>query len=234
MKNLRDITYEELVRELGSSGEKPYRAMQIYRWLYKKGAVSFDEMTDISEGLRQRLKERFSLRLMDVVAQRISSDGTMKFALRLHDGLTIEFVIIPGPKRTTLCISSQAGCALGCAFCMTGEMGFERNLTLSEFSAQVLRAKEIYKDQGEITNVVLMGMGEPLLNIDEVLKFLKILVDHNGFSIAPRRITVSTAGIVPAFEKLRQCPAVNLAISLNATTDEVRSRIMHINKKYPL
>ena len=234
MKNLRDLTYEDLVEEVKALGEKPYRAHQLFAWVYKRRAPAIDSMTDISKDLRERLKDAFYIGGVNVLDVMRSADGTRKMLSSLEDGSRIETVLIPEGERLTLCVSSQAGCPLGCRFCMTGQTGFIRNLKLSELSAQVIAAEgEIQKGE-KITNIVLMGMGEPLLNYENVLKFLKILVDSRGFGFSHNKITVSTSGIVPAIEKLGKDIDVNLAVSLNASTDEIRARLMPVARKYTL
>lgn len=234
MKNLRDFTYEELLEEVRELGEKPYRAEQIYGWVYRKCAASIDSMTDVSKALRERLKESYTIDGINVLEVKTSFDGTKKFLSGLSDGSRIESVLIPEGDRLTLCVSSQAGCALGCRFCMTGLSGFTRNLTLSELNGQVFAAKGLLDEGEAITNIVLMGMGEPLNNYDNVLRFVSVLTDGKGFGFSHNKVTVSTAGLVPGIRRLGAEANINLAVSLNATTDEVRDRIMPINKKYPL
>ncbi|MEE8185468.1 MAG: 23S rRNA (adenine(2503)-C(2))-methyltransferase RlmN [Thermodesulfobacteriota bacterium] len=236
MEDIRNLEYRELKDLVASFAEKPYRASQLYLWLFNQRAVSFDEMTDIPKGFRQRLKERFYISHPKIAAIEVSRDGATKLLLELDDKNYIESVIIPEEKRTALCISSQVGCPLACKFCMTGSKGFIRNLRLSEIINQVFAAERHIQLQSnrKITNLVLMGMGEPLLNLEEVTKFLNIAADQSGLAFAPRKITVSTAGIAPGIERLSSGAMFNLAISLNATTDEVRSRLMPINKRYPL
>jgi 23S rRNA (adenine2503-C2)-methyltransferase len=233
-KNLLDFDLVDLTRYVTSIGEKPYRASQVYGWLFKKGAASINDMTDVSKAFRELLGEGFYIGVPEVIDTRTSVDGTRKFLLELTDGEKIESVLIPEEDRMTLCVSTQAGCALGCRFCLTGEGGPGRNLTLSELVGQVLVVRTILKDE-KLTNVVLMGMGEPFLNLDNVIKFLRVLTDDNGLEVAPRKVTVSTSGIVPGIERLgKEELNVNLAISLNATDDATRTRVMPINKKYPL
>ncbi len=234
MKNLRDFTYEELLEEVRELGEKPYRAEQIYGWVYRKCAASIDSMTDVSKALRERLKESYAIEGPNVLEVKTSFDGTKKFLSELSDGSRIESVLIPEGDRLTLCVSSQAGCALGCRFCMTGLSGFTRNLSLDELNGQVFAAKGLLSEGEAITNIVLMGMGEPLNNYDNVLRFVSILTDGKGFGFSHNKVTVSTAGLVPGIRRLGAEANINLAVSLNATTDEVRDRIMPINKKYPL
>lgn len=234
MKNLRDFTYEEMLEEVNALGEKTYRAEQIYGWVYRKGAASIDTMTDISKTLRERLKGIYTIDGVSVVDVKHSADGTRKFLSALEDGSRIESVLIPEGDRLTLCVSSQAGCALGCRFCMTGLSGFTRNLTLAELNGQVFAARGLLDEGEQITNIVLMGMGEPLNNYDNVVRFASILTDGKGFGFSHNKVTLSTAGLVPGIRRLGVDTNINLAVSLNATTDEVRDRVMPINKKYPL
>jgi 23S rRNA (adenine2503-C2)-methyltransferase len=242
MKNIKDLTLTEIEKWLVSFGEKPYKALQVFVWVFNRGIGSFDDMTDLSKELREKLKETFSISRPKILAQEKSQDGTQKLLLELEDKNCIECVLIPEENRLTLCISSQVGCPLDCGFCMTGKGGFVRNLKLSEMVDQVFAARSLLSPDQKITNLVLMGMGEPLLNYDEVIKFLNIATHQKGLCFAPKRVTVSTSGIAPlvpeifnrGIERLGKETKVNLAVSLNATTDEVRSHLMPINKKYPL
>ncbi len=234
MKNLRDFTYDELLCEVELLGQKPYRASQIYRWTFARAAPDIDSMTDISKVFRERLKELYCIRAPEVSLVRSSADSTVKFLTTLDDGAVIESVIIPEERRTTLCVSSQVGCALDCGFCMTARGGLERNLTLAELTGQVFSARAILGEADPITNVVLMGMGEPLMNYDNVVRFLDVLIDGKGFGFSHNKVTLSTAGVVPGIKRLARDSNVNIAVSLNATTDAVRSRLMPINKKYPI
>ena len=241
MENLRDFTSEELKGLMARLGEKPFRAGQVYRWVFGRGATDIDAMTDVALALRARLKERFRIEGLEVDRIRNSVDGTARFCCLLADGAAIESVIMPEGSRTTLCVSSQAGCALGCRFCMTGKVGFERNLTLAELAGQVFAARDIIAaggvdgpGGGEITNVVLMGMGEPLENYDNVLRFLTVLTDARGMGFSHNKVTLSTAGVVPGIKRLGHDTDVNLAVSLNATTDAVRSKLMPVNRRYPI
>ncbi len=230
---MRDFTYEDLLEKVSSLGERPYRAAQLYRWIYAGGAPSIDAMTDISNVLRERLGREFYIGGIDAAEAGEAADGTVKMVSSLDGGLKIESVIIPEAERTTLCVSTQAGCALGCAFCMTGKGGYKRDLKLSELTGQVFAARRFLKG-GVLTNIVLMGMGEPLMNYENVVRFVGILTDERGFGYSHNRVTVSTAGIVPAIKRLGEDTSVNLAVSLNAATDELRSLLMPVNKKYPL
>ncbi|GMR04230.1 MAG: 23S rRNA (adenine(2503)-C(2))-methyltransferase RlmN [Thermodesulfobacteriota bacterium] len=234
MRNLRGFTYGDILDLVSSLGERPYRASQIYGWLYAGKAPSIDAMTDISTALRQRLKSALYIGPLEITAVMESSDGTRKLVFRLDDGAGIESVVIPGGARTTLCVSSQVGCALACAFCLTGAMGFKRNLSLAELTGQVFSAGEVLAGGPELTNIVLMGMGEPLLNCDNVVKFVNILTDAKGFGFSHNKVTVSTAGIIPGIKRLGEETDANLAVSLNAPDDELRSALMPVNKKYPL
>lgn len=241
--NLKQLSEEEMSIFIQKLGEKPYRAKQVINWIYKKHAASIDEMTDLSAVTRERLKEKAFISSLKLLDKKTAKDGTSKFLFELEDGETIESVLIPnihGEGKYTICISSQVGCALKCEFCMTGKLGFIRNLKSHEIIDQVLVLEKYInadvkdkKDEQDITNIVLMGMGEPLNNFKEVNTALWKLTSLMGYS--KRKITLSTAGIVPKILELgEKGPGVNLAISLNATTDAVRSRIMPVNKKYPI
>ncbi len=233
-KDLRDLLYEDMEAVIRDLGERPYRAMQLYRWVYKRGVESIDDMTDLGKGLRERLKRRFYIGAPEELKVLGDPEGTQKLLLRFGDGVVVESVLMREEKRTTLCVSTQAGCGLGCAFCLTGAGGLGRNLRLFEMCAQVFCAQRLLKDGGRITNVVLMGMGEPLCNIDEVLRFIKVLTDPEGFGLSSRRVTLSTAGIVPGLERLGRKTDIKLAVSLNATTDDTRDRLMPVNRRYPI
>lgn len=235
MKNLRDFTYYELLTEVGRLGEKHYRAEQLYSWVFHKGVLEIDEMTDVSKKFRETLKEEFYIKGIEVLDVKTAPDGTRKFLSALEDSSKIESVIIPEEDRLTLCVSTQAGCALGCRFCMTGAGGFTRNLSLSELAGQVFAARGLLNEGEALTNIVLMGMGEPLNNYDNVVRFIGVLTDGKGLAFSHNKVTLSTAGIVPNIKRLGQdAPNINLAVSLNATTDEVRTALMPVNKKYPL
>ncbi len=243
LPDLADMTRDELTAFLVAAGEKRFRGDQVFRWIWKKLAVSFDEMTDLPAALRVKLAA--ISRIGAVTADRVdvSRDGTRKFLVRLRDGKAVEAVLIPEESRMTLCISSQVGCALACAFCATGTMGLTRNLTPGEIAGQVALAVRTLRDEPHpghpererpVTNVVYMGMGEPLHNYDNVLASLRILTDEQGLDFAPRRITVSTVGLVPQMKALGESMPVTLAVSLHAPTDAIRGRIMPINKKHDL
>jgi 23S rRNA (adenine2503-C2)-methyltransferase len=233
--NIKDLSTEKLKAWLEHRGEPPYRAEQIRRWLFQKRVLAFSEMTNLSAGLRQALGEGFTIGRLRTLRRSQSADGTVKFLFGLADGASIESVLIPDGKRLTLCISSQVGCGLGCVFCATALMGLKRNLRASEIVDQILEASRTLNAGQRITNVVMMGMGEPLANYQQVLKALEIMTDAgSGLGISPRRITVSTVGLVPRIRRLMEETTVNLAVSLHATTDDLRSQMMPINRKYPL
>ena len=235
--NIKSFAPDELASRLVEMGLKKYRAAQVFGWIYQNRASSFEEMTNIAKAERSLLSDAFCITSPAVVRTELSKDGTRKFLFELEDRHTIESVLIPGEDRLTLCISSQVGCAQACRFCLTGRGGFTRNLKSYEISDQVLEVSRILKQEGTrcITNIVLMGMGEPLANFEEVLKALKIITGPRGLGFSPRRVTISTAGLVPEIDTLGKSGVkVNLAVSLNATTDEVRDRIMPVNRRYPI
>ncbi len=239
MQDLRDLTHNELATLVTDAlGEQRFRADQIFPWIHRTRAGSFDVMKNIPKALRERLAATYSLGELRVDEVQVSRDGTRKLRLLTHDGHAIESVLIPDGDKMTQCISSQVGCAIDCDFCATAKMGLERNLTAGEIVDQVYRAQELLarEEPGRrITNLVYMGMGEPLHNYAQVMRSLKILTHELGASISPRRITVSTAGLVSGIEKLgKDSVSPNLAISLNASSDEVRDRVMPINRKWNL
>lgn len=220
-------------------GEKPYRAEQVIKWLHFNGVNDFAVMTNLGKQLRQKLIETAELILPEILWEKTATDGTSKWLLRLADGNCIETVYIPEKTRGTLCISSQVGCILNCDFCSTGKQGFNRNLTTAEIMSQLwIAVRRLSKANGlhdhQITNVVMMGMGEPLLNIENVLPALHLMLDDFAYGLSKRRVTVSTAGVVPKMLELRQASDVALAVSLHAPNDELRNKIVPINKKYPL
>ncbi|MBN1780055.1 23S rRNA (adenine(2503)-C(2))-methyltransferase RlmN [bacterium] len=232
--NLKSLTFNELQEWIHSTGEKPFRASQIWSWLYQKNIVEFSGMTNIARSFQTHLHDHaFIYSLSPVKTTGSSATRTQKILWQLEDGLHIESVFIPDGHRRTFCISTQAGCAMGCGFCATAAMGFQRNLHVHEMTEQVL---SMQRHLGiKPTNLVLMGMGEPFLNYDNVIRALTILNNAEGTAIGHRRITISTCGIVPAIERYtRENHPYKLAISLNATTDETRSSLMPVNRKYPL
>lgn len=228
--DIKNLSLDDLEGFLLGLGKERYRAKQIFKWLYQKGAGSFEEMTNLSKEFRRELAERAAISMLTPERVEVSSDGTKKYLFLLEDGASVESVLIPEEGRATLCISSQVGCAMGCRFCLTGTFNLQRNLQCSEIVNQVCAIRE----SENITNVVLMGMGEPLANLSNVVRALNILISPDGFQISNRRVTVSTCGLVPEMESLGRAVTVNLAVSLNATTDEQRDILMPINKKYPI
>ncbi len=235
--NIKALATDELREVLVRDGLQRYRVDQIYKWLYTHHARSFEEMTNIAKAERETLSRIFHISAPRIIRTETSTDGTRKFLFQLEDGHTIESVLIPDEGRQTLCISSQIGCQQACRFCLTGSSGFTRNLKSFEITDQVLEISRLLKDKETrgITNIVFMGMGEPLANFEEVVKALKIITRENGLGFSPRRITVSTDGLAPEITKLGTCGVkVNLAVSLNATTDGVRDIIMPVNRRYPI
>lgn len=230
--DIKSLDLEALQEALTNMGEKSFRAKQVYAWLWQKNAKSFDEMSDLSLALREKLKANFLFQKLDVADVQLSNDGTVKSAFQTPDKKVIEGVLIPTPKRLTACISSQIGCSLTCAFCATGKLKRLRNLTASEIVDQVVLINEqsLKNYQKPLTNIVYMGMGEPLLNYREVLRSVEIITSPTGLGMSPKRITVSTAGIAKMIEKLGDDEVkFNLALSLHAANDEKRSKIMPIN-----
>jgi 23S rRNA (adenine2503-C2)-methyltransferase len=238
--DLRSLARPELDGLVARLGEKPYRARQLFRWLHWKGAASLAEMTDLPAGFRERLAAEATLVTLERADEQRSSDGTIKWTWRTPDGQLVESVYMPEPGRKTLCVSTQAGCAMGCAFCMTGTLGLLRNLTPGEIVDQVARANRRLVELGEgagprpLTNLVFMGMGEPLHNYAAVKGALDLLLSEDGPNFSHRHVTVSTSGLVPAMRRLGEETDVKLAVSLNATTDEVRSAIMPLHARWPL
>jgi len=230
LTDLKNLTLPALEQFLLGQGKERYRATQIFKWLYQNDARTFAEMSNVSKQLRDELQQTTVISNLDPEAVEVGSDGTRKYLFRLADGNSVESVLIPDEDRNTLCISTQAGCAMQCAFCLTGSFGLTRNLTTAEIVNQILSVR---RDM-PVRNIVLMGMGEPLHNLDNVIPALQIMVEDNGLQLSTRRVTVSTCGLVPELDRLGQEVTVNLAVSLNATTDELRDRIMPVNKVYPL
>ncbi|HNI72972.1 MAG TPA: 23S rRNA (adenine(2503)-C(2))-methyltransferase RlmN [Accumulibacter sp.] len=242
MVNLLDFDAAAFTAFFAEQCEKPFRARQVLRWLHHAGEDDFDRMTDIARSLREKLKAVAAIVPPAMVADRLAGDGTRKFLFDVGGGNAVEAVFIPEDDRGTLCISTQAGCALDCSFCSTGKQGFNRNLTVAEIVGQLWQARHAlggYRDQGKsservISNVVLMGMGEPLANLDNTLTALRLMLDDNAYGLSRRRVTVSTSGLVPAIDRLRdECP-VALAVSLHAPNDRLRDQLVPINRKYPL
>ena len=233
--NIKNLSFRELTAFLAEQRQPPYRARQIRQWLFQKRAMSFNEMTNLSQPLRAQLEESFTISRLKTVRRAEAADGTTKFLFGLGDGASIESVMIPEARRLTLCVSSQAGCGFGCAFCATAVLGLRRNLTAGEIVDQIIEASRTVSGDLRITHVVFMGMGEPLANYGETLKALEIITDGEwGLGISPRRVTLSTVGLVPQIEKLMEDTHVNLAISLHAPTEELRGQLMPVNRKYSL
>jgi 23S rRNA (adenine2503-C2)-methyltransferase len=240
--NLLDFDAAGLTAFFAENGEKPFRARQVLRWVHRFGQADFAAMTDIAKGLREKLDSRAVVVPPALIADRVSEDGTRKFLFDVGGGNAVESVFIPEEERGTLCISTQAGCALDCSFCSTGKQGFNRNLTVAEIIGQLWQARHALgahdRDaaQGErvISNVVLMGMGEPLANLENTLQALRLMLDDNAYGLSRRRVTVSTSGLVPAMDRLRDECAVALAVSLHAANDHLRDELVPINRKYPL
>lgn len=236
--DLRALGRAELTQLVAELGEKPFRAKQLFRWIHQRGVRSLDEMTDLSKDFRARLAETAELATMEVATVEVAKDGTRKYALRTARGQVVEAVFIPDASaegRNTLCISSQVGCAIDCQFCLTAALGLIRNLTAGEIAEQLTRVREDLEKAGidrQVNNLVMMGMGEPLQNYEALVKAVDMLSAVDGGGISARRMTVSTSGLVPRIPRLGADTKVNLAVSLNATTDEVRDQIMPINKKW--
>lgn len=244
LTNLLDLDPAQLVAYCGELGEKPFRAKQLQRWIHQFGASNFDAMTDLAKSLRDKLKTRATIAAPAVISDHTSADGTRKWLLDVGQGNAVETVFIPEENRGTLCVSTQAGCAVNCRFCSTGKQGFSRNLNVGEIIGQVWMAEfALRKSKGiepgpkgerQITNVVMMGMGEPLLNFEPTVTALKLMLDDNAYGLSRRRVTVSTSGVVPMIDRLAQeCP-VALAVSLHASNDPLRDGLVPLNKKYPL
>jgi 23S rRNA (adenine2503-C2)-methyltransferase len=233
--NIKDLSFKDIAAFLAERKHPAYHAKQIRQWLFQKRVTSFAEMTNLSRGLRDQLDDHFTICRLRIVRQAESGDGTVKFLFGLVDGSSIESVLIPEAHRLTLCISTQVGCGFGCSFCATALLGLKRNLTASEIGEQILEASRTLREGQRITHVVLMGMGEPLANYSQTTKALEIMTDSEwGIGISPRRVTLSTVGLVPQIEKLMAETRVNLVISLHATNDRLRGELMPVNRKYAL
>jgi 23S rRNA (adenine2503-C2)-methyltransferase len=239
--NLLDHDLEGLSAYCEGLGEKRFRATQLFRWIHQKGAKDFASMTDLAKSLREKLAGRAEIRGLPVLTEQVSSDGTTKWLFDVGGGNAVETVFIPEDDRGTLCVSSQAGCAVGCRFCSTGHQGFSRNLSTGEILAQLWFAEHRLRERlqlpaGEraITNVVMMGMGEPLQNYSALIPALRVMLDDHGYGLSRRRVTVSTSGVVPMMDRLREDCPVALAVSLHAPTDALRDELVPLNRKYPL
>ena len=237
--NLLDFDLEGLAAYCETLGEKRFRATQLFRWIHQRGVADFSQMSDLAKSLREKLAGKAQVTALPVISQHESADGTIKWLFDVGGGNAVEGVFIPEDDRGTLCVSSQAGCAVGCRFCSTGHQGFSRNLTTAEIVAQLWFAEHFLRrhlktEERVISNVVMMGMGEPLQNYDRLVPALRTMLDDHGYGLSRRRVTVSTSGVVPMIERLaRDCP-VALAVSLHAPTDELRSHLVPLNRKYPI
>ena len=237
--NLLDLDLEGLAGYCEELGEKRFRATQLFRWIHQKGASGFDQMTDLARSFREKLATRACIQAMPVISCHESTDGTIKWLFDAGDGNAVEAVFIPEEDRGTLCVSSQAGCAVGCRFCSTGHQGFSRNLTTAEIVSQLWYAEHFLRqrlntDERIISNVVMMGMGEPLQNYSALVPALRIMLDDHGYGLSRRRVTVSTSGVVPMMDRLSQDCPVALAVSLHAPNDALRNDLVPLNQKYPL
>lgn len=237
--NLLGLTRQKMIDFFAEMGEKPFRAKQVMQWIHQFGVHEFDEMTNISKVLRERLKQIAIIQGPEIILQNISADGTRKWVMKMPGGSSIETVLIPEGDRGTLCISSQIGCALDCSFCSTGKQGFNRNLSTEEIVGQIWNAIASFENLDRtkdrpVTNVVFMGMGEPLLNFDNVMDAISIMMDDFAYSISKKRLTISTAGVVPAMDRMAEFTDASIAISLHAPNDELRNELVPVNKKYPI
>ena len=232
--NLLGFDATGLERFFEAQGEKPFRARQVLRWLHQRHEGDFAQMSDLAKVLREKLVATSAVEAPQIVGDTTAADGTRKWLLKVDGANAVEAVFIPETSRGTLCVSSQAGCVLDCAFCSTGKQGFNRNLATAEIIGQLWLANRLLGGERPVTNVVMMGMGEPLLNLDNVIPALRLMLDDNAYGLSRRRVTVSTAGVVPGIDRLRvECP-VALAVSLHAPNDELRDRLVPVNRKYPL
>ena len=237
--NLIGMSKESLEKFFQSIDEKPFRATQIIKWIHQRGVSDISQMTDLSKSLRQKLLELCEIRVPEVVYEKTSNDGTKKWVIKVSEKDLIEMVLIPENNRSTLCVSSQVGCAVDCSFCATGKQGFSRNLTLDEIIGQVWVAANSFglprdANSRHITNVVMMGMGEPLLNFNPVVEAMNLMIDDNAYGLSKRKVTLSTSGIVPKIDALSKVTDIALTISLHAPNDELRDELVPINKKYPI
>ena len=242
LDNLLDYSVPELIQWCGNLGEKPFRAKQLAKWIHQSGVDNFDAMTDLAKSFRQNLNARACIQAPSIISDNTSKDGTRKWLFDVGHGDAVETVFIPEERRGTLCVSSQAGCAVNCRFCSTGKQGFSRNLSTAEIVAQLWKANVLLREAGDrvhaqerpVTNVVMMGMGEPLLNYDALVPALQLMLDDTAYGLSRRRVTVSTSGVVPFMDRLSQDCPVALAVSLHAPNDALRDHLVPLNKKYPL
>jgi len=237
--NLLGLPLGKLQQFFVELGEKPFRAAQVMKWIHQRGVVDFEQMSDLSKALREKLAQVADIRIPEVQFEQKSRDGTMKWVLRLDSGNSVEMVYIPERERATLCVSSQVGCALACTFCSTGRQGFNRNMSAAEIVSQLWMAEHRLVDKvlpadRKISNIVFMGMGEPLLNFEAVVDAAEIMMEDNAYGLSKRRVTVSTSGVVPAMARLQERVDVALAVSLHAPNDALRDVLVPLNQKYPL
>lgn len=243
--NLLGMSLPKMQAYFVSIGEKPFRAVQLMKWIHQRGVTDLDAMTDISRGLRDKLRDQTEICLPNIVEEFLASDGCYKWIVQVASGSRVETVFIPEATRGTLCISSQAGCTLDCSFCATGKQGFNSNLTTAEIIGQLWWANHRLggfassrpgegKMNRKVSNIVMMGMGEPLLNFDNVMDALSLMMEDNAYGLSKRRVTISTAGVVPAIDRLKDYTDASLAVSLHAPNDELRNQIVPVNKKYPI
>ncbi|MFN5047426.1 23S rRNA (adenine(2503)-C(2))-methyltransferase RlmN [Roseateles sp.] len=237
--NLLGFDLEGLAAFCEQLGEKRFRATQLFRWIHQKGASDFEQMSDLAKSLREKLRGKAHITALPVISEHVSADGTIKWLFDVGGGNAVESVFIPEDDRGTLCVSSQAGCAVGCRFCSTGHQGFSRNLETAEIIAQLWYAEHSLRQRFKsservITNVVMMGMGEPLQNYNALVPALRMMLDDHGYGLSRRRVTVSTSGVVPMIDRLREDVPVALAVSLHAPTDPLRDQLLPLNKKYPI
>ncbi len=234
-ENLLDLSFSALKTFFAELGESAYRAQQVIKWIHQQGVIDFALMTNLSRSLRERLQATACVRLPELKLERVSADGTRKWLVGLYDGNVIETVFIPERGRGTLCVSSQVGCALNCSFCATGKEGFNRNLSVGEIIAQVwLAVRQLKATDCSVTNVVMMGMGEPLLNYEAVVAAIELMLDDHAYGLSKYRVTLSTSGVVPMIKRLQGDLPVALAVSLHAANNELRNTLVPLNKKYPL
>ena len=236
--NLLDLDRQSMEEYFAGMGEKPFRAAQLLKWIYQHGITDFSEMTTLSKALREKLSDIARIELPKIISEQTSEDGTRKWLIQLDTNNSIETVFIPEKDRGTLCVSSQVGCALDCSFCSTGKQGFNRNLSTGEIIGQLWIASQALGDYQNknrmISNIVMMGMGEPMLNFENVVRAMNLMMEDHAFGLSRKRVTLSTSGLVPAIDKLAEVSDVSLAISLHATNDELRNVLVPINKSYPI
>jgi 23S rRNA (adenine2503-C2)-methyltransferase len=238
-QNLAGMSRQRLRELFSELGEKPFRAEQVLKWIHQRGVLDLDAMTDISKVLREKLKQNTVISLPDIVEEQLSEDGCRKWLIEVASGSRVEMVYIPEAGRGTLCVSSQAGCSLDCSFCATGKQGFNSNLSVAEIIGQLWWANQKLggfddKKERPVSNIVMMGMGEPLLNFDNVMEAIDLMMDDVAYGLSKRKVTISTSGVVPAIDRLSEHTDASLAISLHAPNDELRSSIVPINRKYPI